>query len=74
MEVKGDDLSLLNIDSLFAKQFRLKTMEEWDASTFEEHLGKKVNWGLLTGRPLSGKSTVAAALCNIVKAKVINMV
>ncbi len=73
VEVKGDDLSLLNIDSLFAKQFRLKTMEEWDASTFEEHLGKKVNWGLLTGRSLSGKTAVANALCSIIKAKVINM-
>lgn len=73
MEVRGDDLSLLNIDSLFAKQFRLKTMEEWDASTFEEHLGKKINWGLLTGRSLSGKTTVANALCGLMKAKVINM-
>lgn len=73
VEVKGDDLSLLNIDSLFAKQFRLKTMEEWDASTFEEHLGKKVNWALLTGRSLSGKTAVANALCSIIKAKVINM-
>jgi hypothetical protein len=66
-------LSLLNIDSLFAKEFRLKTMNEWDASTFAEHLGKKVNWGMFTGRSLSGKSTIANALVNIISGKVINM-
>jgi len=60
--VKGDDLSLKNIDTLFAKEFRLKTMSEWDVSTFAEHLGKKVNWGMFTGRSYSGKKTVAASL------------
>lgn len=73
VEVKGDDLNLLNIDSLFAKEFRLKTMNEWDASTFAEHLGKKVNWGMFTGRSLSGKSTIANALVDIIQGKVINM-
>jgi len=73
VEVKGDDLSLLNIDSLFAKEHRLKTMNEWDASTFAEHLGKKVNWGLFTGRSNSGKSTIAKALINLINGKLIDM-
>jgi hypothetical protein len=67
-------LSAHNIDSLFAKEFRLKTMQEWDASTFEDHLGKKVAWGMFTGRSFSGKKTVAAELCKAIKSKVINMV
>lgn len=73
VEVKGDDLSLKNIDTLFAKEFRLKTMNEWDASTFAEHLGKKIYWGMFTGRSYSGKKTVAAALANIINGKIINM-
>lgn len=73
VEVKGDDLSLKNIDTLFAKEFRLKTMNEWDASTFAEHLGKKVNWGMFTGRSFSGKKTLAASLSKVINGKVINM-
>jgi cytidylate kinase len=37
-------------------------MTEWDISTFEEHLGKKVVWGMLTGRSFSGKKTIAENL------------
>ena len=49
-------------------------MIEWDASTFEDHLGKKVAWGMLTGRSYSGKKTVAAAIASLIKGKVLNMV
>lgn len=73
VEVKGNDLSSKNIDTLFAKEFRLKTMNEWDANTFQEHLGNKVAWGLMTGRSYSGKKTLAAALSNIINAKVVSM-
>jgi dephospho-CoA kinase len=48
-------------------------MQEWDASTFEDHLGKKVAWGMFTGRSFSGKKTVAAELCNAIKSKLVNM-
>lgn len=50
VEIKGDDLSLKCLDSVFAKQFRLRTMTEWDANTFEDALGKKVQWGVIYGR------------------------
>jgi len=66
-------LSALNIDTLFSKEFRLKTMNEWDANTFEDHLGNKVAYGLLTGRSYSGKRTVAGELLNTIKSKIINM-
>jgi len=29
VEIKGNNLTLHNIDSLFAKNFKLKTMSEW---------------------------------------------
>jgi CO dehydrogenase nickel-insertion accessory protein CooC1 len=48
-------------------------MIEWDASTFEDHLGKKVSWGMVTGRGYSGKKTVAAAIATLIKGKVLNM-
>lgn len=34
-------------------------MDSWNFQKFEEHLGNKINWGLVTGRTLSGKTTVA---------------
>jgi len=73
VEVKGNDLSAKNIDSIFAKEFRLKTMNEWDASTFDGHLGNKVAWGMFTGRSFSGKKTVAAELQKSIKSKLVNM-
>lgn len=48
-------------------------MNEWDANTFEDHLGNKVAYGLLTGRSYSGKRTVAAELVNTIKSKIVNM-
>lgn len=48
-------------------------MNEWDASTFDDHLGKKVAWGMFTGRSFSGKKTVAAELANALKSKSVNM-
>jgi hypothetical protein len=66
-------LSHKNIDTLFAKEFRLKTMNEWDVNTFDDHLGKKVSWGILTGRSYSGKKTIAATLASLIKGKIINM-
>jgi len=58
---------------MFAKQFRLRTMNEWDANTFEDCLGKKVQWGIVSGRPCSNKEETAKALAALCKGKVINM-
>jgi adenylate kinase family enzyme len=62
VEIKNNNLSLFNIDSLFQKEFRLKTMCAWDYSVFEEKLGNKVEYGVVVGQPNSGKTTLAAAL------------
>jgi len=62
VEIKNNDLTLFNIDSLMAKQFRLKTMSEWNYQLFEEKLGNKVEFGLMVGKSNSGKSTLAKLL------------
>ena len=58
VEIKGNNLTLFNIDALFQKEFRLKTMSEWDSGNFNEMLGSKVDYLVVTGRSLSGKSAV----------------
>jgi len=73
IEIKGDDLALKCLDSVFAKQFRLRTMTSWDANSFEDALGKKVQWGIVHGRQFSGAKECAAALYNINMGKVISM-
>ena len=50
VEIKNNNLSLFNIDSLFQKEFRLKTMSEWDFSIFNEKLGNKTDYGVIIGR------------------------
>jgi len=60
VEIKNNNLSLYNIDSLFQKQFRLKTMDEWSYQLFDEKvIGNKINYGLMNGKSLSGKTTLA---------------
>ena len=61
------------MDSVFAKQFRLRTMTSWDANSFEDALGKKVQWGIVHGKQFSGAKEAAQQLVSIVKGKVINM-
>jgi len=73
VEVQKNSLISMNIDALFQKQFRLKTLKEWDIRTFEEHLGQKVDWGLVTGRAGAGKTTVAKQIATFTKGKIINM-
>jgi hypothetical protein len=62
VEIKNNNLSLYNIDSLFQKEFRLKTMNEWSYKLFDEKLGNKVDYAILVGKSLSGKTTVSKKL------------
>jgi adenylate kinase family enzyme len=39
VEIKNNSLSLFNIDSAFQKEFRLKTIKEWNYDVFQEKLG-----------------------------------
>lgn len=48
-------------------------MCEWDFSAFEAALGKKVSWGIVSGREYSGKAELARSLASIIKGKVISM-
>lgn len=41
VEIKGNNLSLYNIDSMFQKEGRLKTMSSWNYDVFQEKLGNK---------------------------------
>lgn len=58
VEIKNNNLSLFNIDSLFQKEFRLQTMCNWDYNIFEEKLGKTTEFGVVLGDQHTGKSTV----------------
>ena len=73
VEIKNNNLSLFNIDSLFQKEFRLKTMNEWDFNVFQENLGNKVVYGAILGRPFSGKSTLAQYMATKLGYVVIDM-
>lgn len=59
VEIKNNALQLFNVESLFQKEFRLKTMDHWDWTLFQEKLGIKTEYGLVLGQAFSGKSTIA---------------
>mmetsp|Transcript_7196 Transcript_7196/g.12136 ORF Transcript_7196/g.12136 Transcript_7196/m.12136 type:complete len:360 (-) Transcript_7196:1013-2092(-) len=73
VEIKNNNLSLFNIDSLFQKEFRLQTMSEWDFSIFNEKLGNKTEYGVVLGRPLAGKTTLAKNLCDTMNMVLLDM-
>ncbi len=73
VEIKNNNISLFNIDSLFQKEFRLQTMSEWDYSIFNEKLGNRVEFGVVLGRPYTGKSTIADYMAANFGMKVIDM-
>lgn len=49
VELKDNNLQYFNIDSLFQKQFKLKTMHEWNYQVFNEKLGNNVKYGVVVG-------------------------
>lgn len=73
VEVTSSNLTLFNISSLYQKEFRLKTMKNWDLRTFQEHLGQKVDFGIVIGRPYSGKSTISKYVASLSKGHVFLM-
>jgi adenylate kinase family enzyme len=58
VEVKDNNLQNFNIDALFQKHYKLRVIDEWNYRTFQEKLGNKVDYGVVHGRTLSGKSEV----------------
>ena len=59
VEIK-DESSTLTIESMFQKKMKLKTMKEWSLKAFEEKMTGKKHFGIIIGKGLVGKSTVAA--------------
>lgn len=66
-------LNSFSIDSLFAKRNKLIKLPEWNSREFEEKLGNCVEWGMVTGRSLSGKTTVVDMMAKLMNGKIINM-
>ena len=63
VEIKNNNLTLFNIDALFQKDHRLKTMSKWDESKWEEIIsGSKIDWSVVLGLPLQGKTNLATQL------------
>jgi adenylate kinase family enzyme len=61
--ISTNQLRNFETKSLFLKEFRLNTMSQWDENNWQEifdHI--KLDWCLVTGQPMSGKSTTAATL------------
>lgn len=63
VEITNNNLTLFNIDALFQKEFRLKITDSWDYGRFNEMLGSKTDYTIVTGTWSSGKTTV----CNYLK-------
>lgn len=73
VEIKNNNLSQFNIDSVFQKEFRLKTMSEWSMQLFEEKLGNKVEFGVVVGKSNSGKTAIAKQLQSMFDNTIIDM-
>ena len=58
VELKNNQLTLFTIDSLFQKQYWLWIVNKWDETRFNEMMGSKINYGILTGKWLSGKTSI----------------
>jgi hypothetical protein len=61
------------LETTFSKQFRLKVMKSWDESSFNKLLGSDVSYGIVIGRPLSGKTLVSNHISSLVGGKVISL-
>jgi adenylate kinase family enzyme len=73
VEIKNNSLSLFNIDSMFQKEFRLKVMNSWNYDIFKEKLGDKIEFGLVAGQSLAGKTELAGYLSKSLGMKLIDL-
>lgn len=73
VEIKNNNLTLFNIDALFQKEHRLRTMAAWDEQKWAELLGNsKLDWSVVVGANLQGKSTLCGVLGKHLGFKVID--
>ncbi len=47
VEIKNNNLTLFNIDALFQKEFRLKTVKNWNEEAFQEFFRPKVDFHIV---------------------------
>jgi len=66
-------MAVANLDAVFQKEFRLKTMSEWDSECFDKHMGQSIDWCFVVGKNMSGKTALATALAPMIRGKVISM-
>ena len=63
VEIKNNNLTLFNIDALFQKEHRLKTMSKWDDQKWQEIVGAaKIEWSAVVGLPYQGKTQLTSIL------------
>jgi adenylate kinase family enzyme len=73
VEIKNNNLTLFNIDALFQKEHRLKTMSRWDDQKWQELIGgSKVDWSIVLGLPLQGKTTLLNVISKHLGFKVVD--
>lgn len=72
VEIKNNNLTLFNIDALFQKEFRLKTVKSWNTDTFQEFFSPQVDYSVVLGKPLSGKTSVCNLLAKHLNFQVID--
>ena len=61
------------IESYFQKDNRLKVLRGWDENVYKEQLGNKIDWGIVKGESLSGKTMIAGMIAEQTGGKVLNM-
>lgn len=62
IHVRGS-LSEFGIATLFQKDFRLRVLTDWDEQNWQELFDSvKIDWTLVMGQPLSGKTTLTQTL------------
>ena len=73
VEIKNNNLTLFNIDALFQKEFRLRTMSRWSDEQFGEIITQKTDYVVVVGRPYSGTEVVSGILSRQLGFKIIDM-
>jgi hypothetical protein len=64
VEILNNDLQNFNIDALYQKNNKLRTLDEWNHQKFDEKMGNKTNYGVIVGKTCTGKTTVANFMAN----------
>ena len=73
VEIKNNALQLFNLESLFQKEHKLKTVTHWDWDLVQEKLFGKIEYGVAVGKPHSGKTTIANHLAKSMGMKVVSV-